>query len=41
MKTVTMRTLGMAVQIVGLAMCFVVIFFLSGHQEAAFRYMGF
>jgi hypothetical protein len=28
-------------QIAGLALCFVVIFFLSGQQEAAFRYMGF
>lgn len=36
-----MKQLGMTVQVVGLAMCFVIIFFLSGHQEAAFRYMGF
>ena len=36
-----MKTLGKGVQIVTLATCFVIIFFLSGHQEAAFRYMGF
>lgn len=36
-----MRTLGTVTQTVGLALCFVIIFFLSGHQEAAFRYMGF
>ena len=36
-----MKALGTAVQILGLALCFVIIFFLSGHQEAAFRYMGF
>jgi hypothetical protein len=36
-----MRELGVIVQVVGLALCFITIFFLSGHQEAAFRYMGF
>lgn len=36
-----MKALGITIQVVGLAICFVIIFFLSGQQEAAFRYMGF
>jgi len=36
-----MKKLGMLIQTIGFALCFVIIFFLSGHQEAAFRYMGF
>lgn len=36
-----MKRLGVVVQVIAIALCFVTIFFLSGHQEAAFRYMGF
>ena len=36
-----MRALGVSVKVVGLALCLLVVWFLSGYQESAFRSMGF
>tara|TARA_B100001123_G_C14633715_1_gene758797 strand:- start:10 stop:120 length:111 start_codon:yes stop_codon:yes gene_type:complete len=35
------KILGVTVKVICLALCLVLIWFLSGEHEAAFRYMGF
>lgn len=36
-----MRSLGVTLKALFLACCLVLVWFLSGHDEAAFRYLGF